>query len=201
MARCYSDCVPIRHPYPPADLPDIWLVTDERNDAVLGFAMRGLPRGSGLIFRHYHLEPGPRRALFRSLARKARRHGHTVVLSGDIRQARRWGADGAYGSPESLSNGPAGLRLATAHSLREVGRARRARADAILLAPVFPTRSHPRAKSLGPVRFRLLAAYAKVPVIALGGMTRRRSRAVGWKKWAAIDGIYGQASPWIPKDS
>jgi 23S rRNA-/tRNA-specific pseudouridylate synthase len=32
------------------------------------------------------------------VARTARRHGHVVVLSGDARQARRWGADGAYGA-------------------------------------------------------------------------------------------------------
>ena len=30
-------------------------------------------------------------------------------------------------------------------------------ADAVLLSPVFPTRSHPGAPVLGPVRFRLLA--------------------------------------------
>ncbi|MCB2060262.1 MAG: thiamine phosphate synthase [Novosphingobium sp.] len=201
MARCYSDCVPFRHPSLPADLPDIWLVTDERNDAVLAAAIKRLPRGSGVIFRHYHLDPAQRRALFRSLAREARRRGHKVFLSGNMRQTRRWRADGAYGPPGSLTGGAAGMRLVTAHSLREIGQAHRARANAILLSSVFPTRSHPRAKSLGPLRFRLLAAYAKVPVIALGGMTKRRSHAVDWKKWAAIDGIYGQASPWIPKDS
>ena len=193
--------MPIRHPSPLAELPDTWLVTDKRNDEWLEAAMKSLPRGSGLIFRHYHLDGTARRSRFRHLARMARRLGHVIVLSGEMRQARRWGADGAYGAPGTLAKGARGMRLVTAHSLREIAQAHRARADAILLSPVFPTRSHPKARSLGPLRFRLLAAYANVPVIALGGMTRRRSLAIGWKKWATIDGIYGQASPWIPKDS
>jgi thiamine-phosphate pyrophosphorylase len=86
------------------------------------------------------------------------------------------------------------LRLVTAHSLAEIAMARRARADAIVLSPVFATRSHPGARPLGPLRFRLLAARAGVPVIALGGMTAARARRVGATHWAAIDGL-------IPKDS
>ncbi|MCX7864757.1 MAG: thiamine phosphate synthase, partial [Novosphingobium sp.] len=95
----------------------------------------------------------------------------------------------AYGCPARLARGPACLRLVTAHCLREIAMAHRARADAIVLSPVFSTRSHPGGKALGQARFRLLAARAQVPVIALGGMTRRRACTLSWKKWAAIDGI------------
>ena len=80
------------------------------------------------------------------------------------------------------------LRLVTAHSLHEIGMAQRLRADAVLLSPVFPTRSHPGTNVLGPVRFRLLARHAQVPVIALGGVNAHRARGLKWKKWAAIDG-------------
>ena len=81
------------------------------------------------------------------------------------------------------------MRLITAHCLREIALAQRAHADAILLSPVWPTRSHPGARGLGALRFRLLAARARVPVIALGGMTPLRARALGWARWAAIDGL------------
>jgi thiamine-phosphate pyrophosphorylase len=73
--------------------------------------------------------------------------------------------------------------------LREIGLARRLGADAALLSPVFPTRSHPGGAVLGPVRFRLLARQARLPVIALGGMTGAKARALGWRSWAAIDGL------------
>lgn len=167
-------------------LPDIWLLTDARNDAALEGILRRLPRGSGLVFRHYHLPAPERRARFDALARLARSRGHRVVLSGSAAQARRWGADGAYGAPTELAPGQAMLRLATAHSLRELRLARRA--DAVLLSPVFPTRSHPGGKVLGPVRFRLLAAHAPSPVIALGGVNRRTAKRLNWPRWAAIDG-------------
>ena len=187
MARCYSACVPFRHP--PLALPHLWLVSDERIDSQLPEALARLPRGSGFIFRHYSLAEGERRARFEKLARIARRHGHCTVVSGTPQEARRWGAAGAYGAPGQLARGPAVLRLATAHSLRELARANLGRADMVLLSPVFPTRSHPGARTLGPVRFRLLAARSRAPVIALGGMNAHRARALGVQKWAAIQAL------------
>ncbi len=194
-------------------LPHIWLISDARNDAALEQALLRLPRGSGLIFRHYHLASTPsgtpgqargdgggeRRLRFNQLARIARRRQHLVALSGDVATARRWGADAAYGPARLLAQGPALIRLITAHNLREIGQARRA--DAILLSPVFPTRSHPGSKVLGPRRFRLLAARSPVPVIALGGMNPRCARHLNATHWAAIDSFCGETSPLIRKDS
>lgn len=169
-------------------LPRLWLLSDERNDAVLESALAKLPRGSGFIFRHYHLPPRERRARFEALARLARAYGHLIVLAGHPAGARNWRADGVYAAPRRLRRAADLLRLATAHSLREIGAARRVGADAVLLSPVFPTRSHPGAATLGPIRFRLLAAQAGVPVIALGGMTARTARRLEWPHWGAIDG-------------
>lgn len=166
-------------------LPAIWIVSDARNDQALRAALRRLPRGSGLIFRHYHLGREARSARFAALARLARARGIAVFLSGSAAEARRWGAQGAYGPAARLGRGAALPRLVTVHSLREIGRARRA--DALLLSPVHATRSHPGGAVLGPVRFRLLAVRAKVPVIALGGMDAARARALKWPRWAAID--------------
>jgi thiamine-phosphate pyrophosphorylase len=171
---------------PLSALPDIWLVTDARNDAVLERVLTRLPRGGGLIFRHYHLRPKDRRARFRELLQRANAHGIVVALSGTPQEARRWGAAAVYGPPRRLARGPALPRLVTAHSLREIGRANGMRADAVLLSPVYPTRSHPGAPALGPLRFRLLASKALAPVIALGGMDMRRARATRIRKWAAI---------------
>jgi len=41
-------------------IPPIWLVSDARNDGGLEQALARLPRGSGLIFRHYHLPEAQR---------------------------------------------------------------------------------------------------------------------------------------------
>ena len=170
-------------------LPDLWLLSDERNDAVLEDALKGLPRGSGLIYRHYHLADADRIARWFELLRLARAKGHAAILADSAQTAREWGADGVYGAPRALYPTRDLLTLATAHSLRDIALANRARADAVLLSPVFPTRSHPGAATLGPLRFRRLAAHAQMPVIALGGMTARTSHRLACSRWAAIDGL------------
>lgn len=198
MARCYSVLVSNCHPSNPrkpqaSPLPRLWLISDARNDAGLEPALACLPRGSGFIYRHYHLDELARRARFTRLARTARAQGHTVILAGTVAQARRWGADGAYGHACLLAPGGQSLRLVTVHSLAELRAAHAARADAVLLSPVFVTRSHPAGEVLGPVRFRAIAARAHVPVIALGGMNARRAQARGIERWAAIDGLSGDS--------
>lgn len=174
-------------------IPRLWLVSDARTDAVLEAALRRLPRGAGLVFRHYHLPAPARAARFRRLARQCRRRGLVAVWAGTPRAARGQRADGCYGPPGPLAPGPALLRLITVHSLRELAAAQRARADAVLVSPVFPTRSHPGAPGLGPLRWLAIARASAVPAIALGGMTRHRARRLPGHGWAAIDGLAGAA--------
>jgi thiamine-phosphate pyrophosphorylase len=152
--------------------------------------LRRLPRASGFIYRHYHLDGPDRLARFRVLRRIARASGHTIILADSALTATEWGADGIYGSPRSLCPRRAGLlHLATAHNSHEIALANRLGADAVLLSPVFATRSHPGGACLGPARFRLLARQSSAPIIALGGMTAHTARTLGWPRWAAIDGL------------
>jgi thiamine-phosphate pyrophosphorylase len=160
-------------------VPRLVLLSDARNDAALERALRALPRGSAFVWRHYHLPPAARAARLRALRRIAALRGVTVVVAGV-----------GYGPAQQLSR-RARLRLATAHSLREIGAAARAGAHAVLLSPVFPTRSHPGAPGLGALRFNALARLSPLPVLALGGMTRRRLAHVRAHGFAAIDGLSG----------
>ncbi|MCJ2184932.1 thiamine phosphate synthase, partial [Novosphingobium sp. 1949] len=93
-----------------------------------------------------------------------------------------------------LARGPATMRLVTVHSMHELRRALAGRADALLLSPVFATRSHPGGATLGPVRFHALLAHARrrgVAGIALGGVTAARARSHALPGWAAIDAFCG----------
>lgn len=166
-------------------LPRIWLLTDERlGDAVLGAVSR-LPGGAGIVFRHYSLADAPRRALFDRVQAQARLQGLMLLLAGSRSAAIGWGADGWHGSEEG-----AGLRSAPVHNLRELRQAEAGGAALLFLSPVFATRSHPGAATLGPRRFAALAAKARRPVIALGGVTPTSAPLLlrlGAYGWGGID--------------
>lgn len=170
-------------------LPNLWLLSDQRNDAMLEQALATLPQGSGFVFRHYHLEPAARRERFGQLALACRRAGHLVALSADAGTAVEWAADGVYGPPAKLGECAGLLRFATVHDAHEIDLADRAAVDAMFLSPVYPTRSHPNGGSLGKSNFLALASLARAPVIALGGLNAERAADLGWPRWAAIDGL------------
>lgn len=170
-------------------LPSLWLLSDARNDASLQTALRKMPTGSAFVFRHYHLAPAERRARFDECAVIAGDCGHLLILSGTGDLARSWGADAIYGAPEAIADSPGIARFATAHNAQEIAQAQQAGADALFLSPVFATRSHAGAETLGVAKFRKLAATSAIPVIALGGMNAQRARELDWPRWAAIDGL------------
>jgi thiamine-phosphate pyrophosphorylase len=175
--------MPRRQPYK-GFIPKIWLMTDPRLGDALLAAVRKLPVGSGVIFRHYALPIDERRALFCQVRRICRQRGHRLLVAGEALH----GGDGVHGR---IAMRRAGLHSAPVHNAREIRQAQRLGADLMLLSPLYPTRSHPGASPLGLLRFAVLAKLAHpAKVIALGGMTRNRGRGIVPKLaygWAAID--------------
>ena len=174
--------------------PLLWLMTDERVDmATLIAAARRLPKGAaGIVFRHYRTPPPERRALFAQLRGIARRRRLVLLLAGPARQAAAWRADGAHGHDPRRVSRPL-LRSQPVHDEREALAARHA--DIAFVSPLFPTRSHPGGRALGPVRFAALARRVEPLVVALGGVGphhRHRLRGIGAAGWAAIDGLTRQ---------
>lgn len=162
-----------RHP-----LPRLWLMTDERQGEGLWGALARLPRGGGVVFRHYSLPQPERRALFAAVRGVARERGLVLLSARTLLP----GAAGVHNG-----RGP-GLNTASAHSLGEIHRAERRGADLVFLSPAFPTRSHPEAPTLGRHRFASLARRTQLPVVALGGMNEARFRTLrGAYGWAGID--------------
>ena len=158
-------------------LPRLWLMTDERQGEGLWEALDRLPKGAGVVFRHYGLARRERLALFERVRRVARRKRLFLLAAGGGLRG-----DGTHGGRGK------GLRSASAHGLAQLRTAERSGASLVFLSPAFPTRSHPGARALGPVRFGLIAGQARIPVIALGGMDARRARRLPHiYGWAGID--------------
>jgi thiamine-phosphate pyrophosphorylase len=164
-------------------------MTDERQGEGLWTALKRLPRGSGVVFRHYTLPEGERRDLLRKVSRICRQRRLLLVTSGNLPAADGWHG---RGSPRNAR----GIHTAPCHDVREIRTAERAGADLLFVSPVFPTRSHPGARTLGRVRFGLLSGRTRLPVIALGGMDGRRARGLpGAYGWAGIDAWSGAGKP------
>jgi thiamine-phosphate pyrophosphorylase len=180
-------------------LPALLLMTDEARLPDPEAAAARLPRGAGVVLRHYGQAPAQRAALAERLAALCRRRGLILLVAGDARLAFAVGAAGVH-LPEGLARFPRAWRAfarpgwlvtAAAHGPAALARAARAGADAALLAPVFPTASHPGAPAIGPLRFALWCRAAALPVYALGGIDAARARRLAAGGAAGIAGIGG----------
>ena len=163
--------------------PRLLLVTDPVRLPDPLTIMARLPPGSGVLLRPY----GQPQCPVERIAALARQRRLILLVAGDWRLAARLGAQGLH-LPEGLARhgllAPAlgwrrrrkALLSMACHSLVALGRASRLGADAALLSPAFPTASHLGGKPIGPVRFGLWSGRARLPVLALGGVTSRTAR-------------------------
>ena len=147
------------------NIPERWLITDERLGPDLAAVVARLPRGTGILFRHHRLAPAERRRHLAKLRRLAALRELMLVDEADGLSAR-------------------------VHDVREIRRARLGPATLLFLSPLFPTRTHPDMPTLPRMRAAALARLAGQPLVALGGMNRKRFRHVarlGFQGWAGID--------------
>ena len=172
-------------------LPALFFVTDALRIPDPVPIAQTLPRGTGIILRHYDVPE--RAALARRLAALARSRGLVLLIAADPRLARAVHAQGVHW-PEMLMHRArrphSGLVTVAAHDAKALIRARSVGADAALLSPVFATRSGAHKHPLGPLRFAALARMSPVPVYALGGISESSARRLlhsGAAGLAAVD--------------
>ena len=170
-------------------LPSLWLMTDAVRLSEPLAAVDRLPRGSGVIVRH--TDATARRRIGRAVAAICRRKGLICLIATDWRLAAQLRADGVHlgeaaarfgaSAPMHMWRRTTGRMLTVAaHGDRAWVAGARWKPDALIVAPVFPTASHPDKPALGPLRCARLTKRISVPVIALGGMTTARAiRLVG----------------------
>ena len=179
-------------------LPHVWLMTDDVRLADPRGAIAQLPRGAGVIFRHYHAPE--RMVLAQQLAALCARRGLVFLVAGDWRLAAKIGARGVHLGEGAAQRGlapggrlwrKAGARVLTAaaHGPRGLRRAAEIGADVALLAPIFRTASHPDRAPLGVTRATAFIRAARVPVMLLGGMTTAKYKRMRASGAAGLAGI------------
>ena len=172
-------------------LPSRWLFADERNEALMPTLAAQLPRGTGIVLRHR--TAAGIAALLKTLRPIGRARGLVLLVAGDVSQASQ--ADGLHWPQKMLKPHRRPRRnmimTAAAHDRAAIIRARRCGCDAVFLSPVFATRSHSGAPSLGPLRARLCSLRSGLTVFALGGVHEQNWRQLSGRHFdgfAAIDG-------------
>jgi len=139
----------------------------------------------------------------RPLREAARAHGAFFVVNGPAEAAASLEADGRHLPAAASAPGPSEALPwgRSAHDAEELAAAEAAGARWVFLSPVFPTASKPGASGLGAARFAALARGTRLPVWALGGVTRENAAAcveAGAAGVAAIRGLLGDAGPdWV----
>ncbi len=175
-------------------LPALLFFTDPARSPDPEAIAARLPRGSGIVYRHFGAPDAE--ALARRLLTIARARGLKLLIGQDAALARRVGADGAH-LPERMAHCAAGLKRANpgwivtsaAHSLAA---ARRSRADAVVLSVALPSRSPSAGPALGPIRLAVRVRAGGRPAYALGGIndrTARRLLGAGLIGLAAVEGL------------
>lgn len=172
-------------------LPALYFFTDPARTPDPEAIAARLPRGSAVVYRHFGAPERARRA--RRLARLCRARGLFLLIAADPELAARVGADGVHWPESRLQSGRcARLVTASAHSSLGAARAAAAGVDAIVLGPVFPTRSSAGRRVLGPFRASQIARAAGVPVVALGGINAQTGAHLigrGFAGIAAVDAL------------
>jgi thiamine-phosphate pyrophosphorylase len=169
------------------------MTDDERLPDPLA-AAAALPCGSMVVVRTR--QASHRAKLARALAPIARARRLTLLIANDAPLAARVRAHGLHLSQERAREAmhwramrPRWLITAAAHSLDACAAAKRTGADAVFLAPVFATASHPNRPGLGALRARMIARDARLPVYALGGIDSRRALQLAQGPFAGLAAI------------
>lgn len=190
LARSFAEATHSR-------LPALVFFTDDERVPDPLPSIRALPRGSLVVLRHRN--GAKRRALAPALSRIARERGLIWLVADDPRLATEAHAHGVHFPERKLAlaahwraRRARWLITCAVHSLASCLRASRAGVNAIFLAPVFATRSHPGGNVLGPIRVRTIARQFQVPICALGGIdaqTAKRLVGAGLAGLAAIGAL------------
>ena len=183
-------------------LPGLIFITDQYAQPCPERVLDQLPKDSMVIFRDYAHEN--RNELGQALHYVARARGIKFLVAGDLALTLMLDADGIHLSEHLIpqvnditKEHPNLFITASCHSIEAVQNATVHNVDAVLLGPVFPTKSHPETinkpkLTLGVGGLTEICGNTNIPIYALGGINRETAEKItqsGATGIAAIRGI------------
>jgi thiamine-phosphate pyrophosphorylase len=155
--------------------PSEFFFTDSLRTPDVFSIVKSLPKGVGIVFRHY--DHPKREYIGLKLSKLCKIQNRHLLVAKDFRLAKRLKA--GLHLPEYLLNkvhkkdlGFFDLVTASAHSLSALTRAKKLGIRAAFLSPVYKTLSHKNQKPLGQQKLFALAQLTSLPIYALGGINK-----------------------------
>jgi len=192
-----------------ASPPRLTLITDisrlSSNEAFFDLTEQVLSAGvDAVLLREKTLTSAKLLALASRLRTMTRNHHARLIIHTQADIAAAVDADGVHLASGDIKN-IASARLwlsdpnasisVSCHNAEELECAHVSGADYAMLSPVFPTRSHPGAPHLGSDTFQSLADAAKLPIIALGGISLDNCMALQGYPMAVIGALLQADDP------
>jgi thiamine-phosphate pyrophosphorylase len=182
----------VRQHFPPG-LPPVLFLTDPARVAAPLDVIAALPRGWGVVYRHFG--SAGRRQEGEAIAELCRRRGLFLLVAADPELAMRLNAAGVHWPARRAREARRwatrfDLQTCSAHTPRELRSALALPVSGILFSVVFPSASPSAAKAMGGMRFRQSIMGACRPVYGLGGITAQTAGQIApVAGLAAIDGV------------
>jgi thiamine-phosphate pyrophosphorylase len=180
-------------------IPALLLMTDAKRLPDPSAYIPRLPAGSAVIVRHFSNKQ--KEEIIKKIRLLCKKHKVKLLVSDSLHLALKYRLDGVH-FPEktvrkiancgSLKRYPKHLLFTTAcHSERALHAAKRAGCHAALLSPIFPTQSHPGAKSLGSYQLTSLSHRSPLNLFALGGITQKTAQRISTCPISGFAGVRG----------
>lgn len=157
-------------------LPPFFYFTDDLRGADPLQVAPHLPRGTGIIFRHYNTEYRAEMAFY--LSELCKKQDLTLFIAKTPELALKVKAAGCHLPDHRISDlsvlktdYPQLLFSAACHDEASLLKAQDLGAEFAFLSPVFPTQSHPGKPALGLQRAQKMIKPLSMPVYALGGVS------------------------------
>jgi len=176
----------------PGHLPPAFFMTDPGRVPDPAAVAAKLPRGWGVIYRHFG--SADRAQTAKALRQITARRAQSLLIANDPALAMETKADGVHWPELSVSQakywqGRFAIMTASAHSRRAIMAARLSGVDAAIVSVAFPSNSPSAGSSMGSIKFRTLSRDANMPTYALGGVTAQTAGAIA--SGSGICGIDG----------
>ena len=179
----------------PSHLPAGWYVTDPARTPAIKETVGNLPRGIGVIFRHFG--DAVQLSIARDLAGICREQGRPLLVSADPDLANAIGADGVHW-PAKLARRAtraAGLASMSVHNVQELRLSRILGMDAILVSTVFPSDSPSARAAIGLERLARVRQSQGPTIYGLGGIDssncERTAKIAGFAAVSGLEEVFG----------